>query len=86
MSVPEASVGRREGLDRGATQAVASDSVCGSGGLAVDESAILTCHADIPSALSECQGLSHVESPSLCEEAVFVTQMYDEGDLSLVCR
>ena len=74
------------GLDTGATQAVASNLVCGSGGLAVEESAVLTCHADVPSAsaLSECKGLSgHVESPALCQEAVFATQMYDDGDLSL---
>ena len=85
MSVPGVWVGKPEGVDTGATQAVASDSVC-SKAFAVTGSAILTCHADNPPAASwtECQALSGpVESPALREESVFATQMYDDGDLSL---
>ena len=62
---------RPKGLDIGATQTVASDSVCCSEGFPVEESVILTCHADISSAsaLTECQGLSGpVESLTLSEE------------------
>ena len=59
---------------------------CCSEEFAVEESAFLTCHAEIPSAAArtERQVLAGpVESPPLCEESVFATQMYDDGDLSL---